>query len=66
MTQKPSLLLLLLGAALWMSGAAVSAQEASPAAAAAKETLPAPSDVAAPPKDAQVYASGLASKVLEP
>src|SRR6185369_1598989 len=28
--------------------------------------VPAPSDVAAPPKDAQVTASGLASKVIKP
>ncbi|HEX9944289.1 MAG TPA: FKBP-type peptidyl-prolyl cis-trans isomerase [Thermoanaerobaculia bacterium] len=35
-------------------------------AAAAAEALPAPPDVAAPPADAQVTASGLASKVLSP
>jgi len=32
----------------------------------AGKTLPAPADVAAPPADAQVTASGLASKVLQP
>ncbi|HKI00650.1 MAG TPA: FKBP-type peptidyl-prolyl cis-trans isomerase [Thermoanaerobaculia bacterium] len=35
-------------------------------AAPAAESLPAPADVAAPPADAQVTASGLASKVLSP
>ena len=30
------------------------------------KTIPAPSDVAAPPSDAHVTASGLATKVLEP
>ncbi len=33
---------------------------------ASANILPAPSDVAAPPKDAAVTASGLASKVLQP
>src|ERR1700730_10569787 len=40
----------------------VAAQSAPDAA----KTLPAPADVAAPPADAQVTASGLASKVLQP
>lgn len=35
------------------------------AAAAAQRTIPAPSDVAAPPADAETTASGLASKVIE-
>lgn len=35
------------------------------AAAAAQRTIPAPSDVAAPPSDAETTASGLASKVIE-
>lgn len=35
------------------------------AAAAAQRTIPAPSDVAAPPADAETTASGLASKVVE-
>ena len=34
-------------------------------AAAAQRTVPAPSDVAAPPNDADTTASGLASKVIE-
>lgn len=37
---------------------------AAPAQKAAPGTLPAPSDVAAPPADAEVTASGLATKVL--
>ncbi len=37
-----------------------------PAAALAADPPPAPPDVAAPPADAEVTASGLASKVLEP
>src|SRR5436190_8315663 len=36
------------------------------ACAAAPNTIPAPSDVAKPPADAQTTASGLASKVLKP
>ena len=32
----------------------------------APKTIPAPSDVAAPPKDAQKTSSGLASKVIKP
>jgi len=36
------------------------------ACAAAPGTIPAPSDVAAPPADAQTTPSGLASKVLKP
>lgn len=35
------------------------------AAAAAQRTIPAPSDVAAPPADAETTASGLASKVVD-
>jgi peptidylprolyl isomerase len=35
-------------------------------ALAAQKTIPAPSDVAAPPKDAQKTPSGLASKVVTP
>ena len=35
------------------------------AAAAAQRTIPAPSDVAAPPSDAETTASGLASRVIE-
>lgn len=35
------------------------------AAAAAQRTIPAPSDVAAPPADAETTASGLASRVVE-
>ena len=35
------------------------------AAASAQRTVPAPPDVAAPPNDAEVTASGLASKVVE-
>src|ERR1700720_2136692 len=53
---------------LWSSGAPSSAA-AAPAAAAAAEpgkTIPAPPDVAAPPADAEVTPSGLASKVLQP
>jgi FKBP-type peptidyl-prolyl cis-trans isomerase len=34
--------------------------------AAAPNTIPAPADVAKPPADAQITASGLASKVLKP
>ena len=36
------------------------------AAAGAQRSIPAPSDVAAPPADAERTASGLASKVIEP
>jgi FKBP-type peptidyl-prolyl cis-trans isomerase len=36
------------------------------ACAAAPSTIPAPSDVAAPPADAQTTPSGLASKVIKP
>ncbi|MEA2603356.1 MAG: hypothetical protein QOF89_4348 [Acidobacteriota bacterium] len=39
--------------------------KAVPSPAAPSKTLPAPADVAAPPADAQVTASGLATKVLQ-
>jgi FKBP-type peptidyl-prolyl cis-trans isomerase len=55
------------------SGESEAAQAAAKEAEAAKEaaknepaTIPAPSDVAAPPADAERTASGLASKVLKP
>lgn len=52
-----------LGAGLILTGATT----AQPARAmfGGGKTIPAPEDVAAPPKDAQVTPSGLASKVLK-
>src|SRR5216684_3409323 len=53
-----------LGLALGLSLVSWSAGAQGPAAAA--PAIPAPPDVAAPPADAEVTASGLASKVLKP
>jgi FKBP-type peptidyl-prolyl cis-trans isomerase len=46
--------------------AIVTVARARAAGQAGAKSIPAPSDVAAPPKDAQKTASGLASKVLAP
>jgi FKBP-type peptidyl-prolyl cis-trans isomerase len=57
----------------WWSAIAVAALAAvapppagAPAAPPAEKTIPPPADVTAPPADAEVTASGLASKVLQP
>jgi peptidylprolyl isomerase len=55
----------LLGASAAVAAGAPAKKPAAPKPAASN-TIPAPSDVAAPPADAETTASGLASKVLKP
>jgi peptidylprolyl isomerase len=63
MRNPRALPLSLLAAALAVSSSFTSFAAAPPEAGA---SIPAPADVAAPPADAEVTASGLASKVLQP
>jgi len=61
-----ALVLGLLGIAASAQAAAAPAKKPAAAHKPTAKTIPAPSDVAAPPADAQTTPSGLASKVLKP
>lgn len=63
MLRRLCLTLLVVGA---LAGCGQEPEEAMPEPGSAPAAIPAPSDVAAAPADAEVTASGLASKVIRP